>query len=319
MVDRFNSPEQRQADEFARFKKDVLDRLDNIEYDNFSPSAKKLIAESASGKAGFEAFATDSSSVARMFAEYDKSLAEIKAVSDSSGAMISAFASRVTDLENSYSNIELSATNAAASAQLASSFASEAASSVASISEKVDANGAFISLMASASNGRLKVDDNGKPIVNEDGSYIYIDAEGNENPVSVDNIAGIYIEAINNGVAGELTKIKLNADVIEFGNYASVDSNGNLRMKRLYHYGGNQFYAQVGNDTGSFADFGVYDEANGYWAWRFFNNDMAAKVIHLRIYEDDILGYNGTEKRTFPKGVWDFSSCDMKNIPLYFS
>lgn len=321
MVDRFNSQEQRWADEFARFKKDVLDRLENIDYDNFSPNAKKLIAESAKGRAGFEAFADDTSSVARMFAEYDKALAKVEAIANNSGASIVQFSQRVSDLESSYSQIETSATNAAASASLAASYASQAASSVASISERVDANGAFISLMASASNGRLKVDENGKPIVNSDGSYTYIDAEGYERPIGVDNIAGIYLEAINNGVAGQLTTVKLAADVIKFGDYASVDEKGWLKITRLWDSQSKEnYYAKLYSQEG---DFGIYhkdagDNANPLSSdcmWGVYNS---IDGITFSTRGNQYL-VRSADNKMMPKGVWDFSKCDVENIPLYFS
>lgn len=266
MADGFRTAEQKFADEFERFKKDVLDRLENIEFESLSARTKKLIAESAKGSAGFEAFADAEKAVARMFAKYETefnaSIAEIKAQADANSSKISAIAQYEGDIK-----------------------------SIASIEETADANGAFIKMLVSAGSNK------------------------DPDEVIASEIAGIYITAMNDNAS----EIKLNADVIKFGDYASVDDNGSLRIKRLYHYGGNQFYAQVGNDTGSFADFGVYDEGNGYWAWRFFNNDMATKVIHLRIYEDDIFGYNGSERKTYPKGAWDFSNCTVSNIPLYFS
>ena len=296
-------------DEFIRFKREVTDTLENLDEGNFSGNMKKLIARLGSSSAGFEAYADAKQAVARMFAEYkteiNKSIASVEAVADANGASITQLVTwqgnvdtsindlqiRDSTLAESISKIEQTANGNGATIASLVAWKGDAQKSAASIEQAADANGAFIKMLVSA--GSNKDPDEVEPF----------------------EIAGIYMTAMNNNP----TEIKLNADVIKFGDYASVDDNGSLRIKRLYHYGGNQFYAQVGNDAGSFADFGVYDEVNGYWAWRFFNNDMATKVIHLRIYEDDIFGYNGSERKTYPKGVWDFSSCSVSNIPLYFS
>lgn len=305
----YNEDLRKLSDEFVRFKRDVTDALENLDESNFSGNMKKIIARLGSSSAGFEAYADAKQAVARMFAEYkteiNKSIASVEAVADANGASITQLVTwqgnvdtsindlqlRDSTLAESISKIEQTANGNGATIASLVAWKGDAQKSAASIEQAADANGAFIKMLVSA--GSNKDPDEVEPF----------------------EIAGIYMTAMNNNP----TEIKLNADVIKFGDYASVDDNGSLRIKRLYHYGGNQFYAQVGNDTGSFADFGVYDEGNGYWAWRFFNNDMAAKVIHLRIYEDDIFGYNGSERKTYPKGVWDFSKCSVSNIPLYFS
>lgn len=296
MNDRYNADAlQKLTDEFIKFKRYVEDALENQQTGLNSSSVKKLIAEYGStSSAGFDAYADAKKAIAEMFAKFEaeasSTIAEIKVMAENNKAEIS----------------------------LLSSTVSANGASIASIQTRADASGAFINLLAYSGNKNIDTS-KGYYYDGSNDEYVFYDSESKPVRLSSYEFAGIYIEAMNKGTTSELTSVRLNADVIKFGDYASVDDKGSLRIKRLYHYGGNQFYAQVGNDTGSFADFGVYDEANGYWAWRFFNNDMTAKVIHLKIYEDDIFGYNGLQKKTYPKGEWDFSSCSVSNIPLYFS
>lgn len=237
-----------------------------------------------------------SGNMKKLIARLGSSSAGFEAYADAKQAVARMFAEYKTEINKSIASVEAVADANSSKINAIAKYEGDI-KSIASIEETADANGAFIKMLVSAGS-----------------------TDKNPEDITETEIAGIYISAMNNSAAAQTeSTIALNANVIKFGDYASVDDNGSLRIKRLYHYGGNQFYAQVGNDTGSFADFGVYDEANGYWAWRFFNNDMATKVIHLRIYEDDIFGYNGLERKTYPKGAWDFSSCSVSNIPLYFS
>jgi hypothetical protein len=303
MADKYTSNEvQALADEFIRFKRYVEDVLENLpDMGMTESSVKKLIAKyGETSSAGFEAYADADEAIAKMFAEYKK---EING--------------DINDLQIRSSYIETKAdANAASITGLAASVGDNK-TNIAMIGQNSNASGAFISLMAMSAD--KSIDTSKGYTINADGNYVFKDFNGKDVVLNKYDIAGIYISSINQGVESSLTSIKLNADVVEFGDYASVDNFGNLKVKRLYHSSGEQFYAQLGNNTGSFADFGVYDEINNKWAWRFYNDDMAAEVVHLRIYENNIFGYNGMENKTFPKGEWDFSSCSVSNIPLYFS
>lgn len=293
MAERYNADEvQALADDFIRFKRYVEDVLENLpDMGMTESSVKKLIAKyGETSSAGFEAFADADKAIAEMFAKYEAesamTIASIKATSDTNKADIALLSSRVDG----------------------------AGASIAGIQQQADANGAFINMFAVASPFDI---DASKGYTYDEATNKYIFKNSNDENVDVypEDFAGIYINAMNNNYS----EIQLNAKVVRFGDYASVDDSGNLKVKRLYHSSGEQFYAQLGNNTGSFADFGVYDEINNKWAWRFYNDDMATEVIHLRIYENNIFGYNGKENKTFPKGEWDFSSCKVSNIPLYFS
>lgn len=284
-------------DEFIRFKREVTDTLENLDEGNFSGNMKKLIARLGSSSAGFEAYADAKQAVARMFAEYkteiNKSIASVEAVADENSSKINAIAKYEGDIK-----------------------------SIASIEETADANGAFIKMLVSA--GSNKDPDEVEPF----------------------EIAGIYMTAMNNNS----TEIKLNADVIKFGDYASVDSIGNFYSKKLfgsasgeYIDGDNKypgfFYAEV--DSGGFtednklygADFYIksvipFYGSEGTVIYGFHYGTTPGETsesINFVVGEQgtndvkSVWGYNYGKNAFFPKGVWDFSSCSVSNIPLYFS
>lgn len=268
---------ERLYDEFTKFKREVEDRLENLTFENFS-SAVKLQIRKGGGVAGFEAMADELRSMARLFSEYGKSLAEVKLTSDRNGSAISLLTRHTDELAEDMSD------------------------AMTRIDGVSNAGGAVIGALASANGYEVEFDEVG-------GRYIF-KKDGSEVTASEADVAGILISAVNGGG----TTVKLMADKIEFGDNASVDEDGNLRIKRLWHTSGEQFYAQVGNTLGSFADFGVYDSVNGHFAWRFYNDDMAGKVMHLRFYEEDVLGYYGRLGVTCPLGKWDFSGCEVKGL-----
>ena len=169
MVDRFNSEGQKFADEFAKFKRDVLDRLDNIEYDSFSPKTKQLIAQSANGSAGFRASADGSGSSAEMFAEFNEALAKVEAKVDSFGSTI------------------ISLTE----------WRSEASSSITSIQQRADTNGAFIEMFAVSGNYDIDIS-RGYTYDNVEKKYIFKSKDGEDVTVATEDFAGMYISAMNN-------------------------------------------------------------------------------------------------------------------------
>lgn len=238
-------------DEFIKFRRNVEDVLENLEFDNFSPSLRKYISDGIKSAAGFEAEAGINGATARMFAQYEdnftKSIAEVKA--------------------------------------------------------KADATGAFLSLMASTGGGTIEY-------YEEDGEFYYTDAAGSDPiPVSDADIAGIFISAINAEQSTE-TQIYLKANIIKFGENCSVDDDGNLRVKRIWNNNGTQYYAAVGSmETGSWGDFGVYytgSDGSNHYAWRIYQD---SDRMLFEIEDHEIFGYNKNQNKTYPKGVWDFSSC----------
>lgn len=265
-------------DEFIKFRRNIEDILENLSLDNFRSDARSVIAEGSKAKAGLEAMADEVKAMAKVFAEFDGSLAEIRAESTEQSAKISSLTKYQAELDG------------------------EVGEAVTMINQVSSAGGAFIQVIASA---------NGYNVRYDAGRGEYIFTKGAEEYTAEEaDVAGMFIQSVNGGD----TSVTLKADRINFGENASVDAEGNLRITRLWHTGSRQFYAQVGDERGSYADFGVYDDINGYYAWRFYNNDMGTKVIHLRFYEDDVLGYNGSQGKVYPKGVWDFSSCDVRGL-----
>lgn len=329
MVDRFNSQEQRWADEFARFKKDVLDRLENIDYDNFSPNAKKLIAESAKGRAGFEAYADDTSSVARMFAEYDKALAEIKAVSDSSGAMIAAFATRVNDLEIRSAGIEATVSETNSSLTGLASSVGDNITSIAQLRLESDSNGAFIDMFAVSGNYNIDIS-KGYTYDKDNKQYIFKDADGNDIFVNSSEFAGMYISAMNNNYS----LLKLRADVIQLGDNASVDNYGNFFAKKLWGDSSGTatmngitypgfFFAEVG--SGRFdhekdrligADFYMKDiyGSTMYGFKHDFTESESFDSVNFMVRDESVWGYNYGQGKFYPKQNWDFSNCNVSGL-----
>lgn len=81
-------------DEFIRFRRFMEDAIENIDTDNLSGNLLKIITDSESSSAGFEAAASELGAYSRMFAEYknetNKALAEIISAADSQSAKIKA-------------------------------------------------------------------------------------------------------------------------------------------------------------------------------------------------------------------------------------
>ena len=327
-------------DEFIRFKREVTDTLENLDEGNFSGNMKKLIARLGGASAGFEAYADAKQAVARMFAEYkteiSKSIANVEAIADANGASITQLVTwqgnidtSINDLQirdgtlaESISKIEQTANGNGATIASLVEWKGDAQKSAASIEQVADANGAFIKMLVSA--GSNKDPDEVEPF----------------------EIAGIYMNAMNNNS----TEIKLNADVVKFGDYAGVDSIGNFYSKKLFgsasgeYIDGNNrypgfFYAEV--DSGGFtednklygADFYIksvipFYGTEGTVIYGFHYGTTPGETsesINFVIGEQgtsnvkSVWGYNYGKNAFFPKGVWDFSSCSVSNIPLYFS
>lgn len=195
--------------------------------------------------------------------------------------------------------------------------------SIAGIMQKANASGAFIGMFATAGSGSLKKDKNGNYVTTEDGEYIFV-KDGEETPISQADVSGMFISKLNGGSS----QIKLNADKISFGNYASVDNEGNLKVKRVYSDGSNGFYFKISTvgDTGIYqmsaednADPSSPDCAFGV------RHDIS-NAINFYCYGDNFGGYNYNQDKFFPKGTWDFSSAavtgladSLTGLAVYFS
>ena len=350
-------------DEFIRFKREVTDTLENLDEGNFSGNMKKLIARLGGASAGFEAYADAKQAVARMFAEYkteiSKSIANVEAIADANGASITQLVTwqgnidtSINDLQlrdgtlaESISKIEQTANGNGATIASLVEWKGDAQKSAASIEQVADAIGAFVSMLAVASPFGIDTSKGYKYDAVEN-KYIFKNGNGEDVEVYSADFAGIYISAMNNNYS----EIRLNADVIKFGDYAGVDSIGNFYSKKLFgsasgeYIDGNNiypgfFYAEV--DSGGFtednklygADFYIksvipFYGTEGTVIYGFHYGTTPGETsesINFVIGEQgtsnvkSVWGYNYGKNAFFPKGVWDFSSCSVSNIPLYFS
>ena len=303
MADKYTSNEvQALADDFIRFKRYVEDALENLDVNNFADGAwKKMVTKFRDvSSAGFEAYADAEKAIARMFAEYKKdvsnSLASIEAIADANSSKINAIVQYEDDIKN-----------------------------IASIEESADANGAFIKMLVSAG------------------------SNGDKDPSDViaSDIAGIYITAMNNNS----TEIRLNAKTIAFGNYSSVDSSGNFYATRIFGHGvsdvGEYPGAYFADITSTMAGSSTGEPVGGDFCIRKVpgysdgivrdNEDLVYGLMFDKTLGEDaysvnfvvgsspnhdghsVWGYNYGQGKFYPKGEWDFSSCSVSNIPLYFS
>lgn len=284
MAERYSTDEvQALADKFIRFKRYVEDALENLDVNNFADEAwKKMVTKFGDvSSAGFEAYADAEKAIARMFAEYKKdvsnSLASIEAIADANSSKINAIVQYKGDIEN-----------------------------IASIEETADANGAFIKMLVSAGSNKDPSD------------------------VIAPDIAGIYITAMNNNS----TEIKLSAKVIQLGDNANVDANGNFYAKKLW-----------GDSSGDAVIDGVFYPGFFYTeigSGGFVNDMLVGANLFVKDYNENIMygfehkvtegeeadsvnfiaggkptwGYNYVQRKLYPKGVWDFSSCSVEGLGL---
>lgn len=337
MAERYNADEvQALADEFIRFKRYVEDVLENLDVNNFADGAwKKMVTKFGDvSSAGFEAYADAEKAIARMFAEYKKdvsnSLASIEAIADANGASIKQLVTwqgnvdtsindlqiRDSTLAESISKIEQTANGNGATIASLVEWKGDAQKSAASIEQIADANGAFVSMFAVAS--PLDIDASKGYIYDKaTNKYIFKNSNGENVDVYPSDFAGIYINAMNNNYS----EIRLNAKTIAFGNYASVDENGWLKITRLWDSQSKEnYYAKLYSQEG---DFGIYhkdadDYANPLSSdcmWGVYNS-IDGITFSTRGNQYLVRSADGKMK---PKGEWDFSSCSVSNIPLYFS
>ena len=128
--------------------------------------------------------------------------------------------------------------------------------------------------------------------------------------------ADFVMEAAN----GEST-IKLRADRIKLGDGASVDNNGNLRVKRVYSDSSNGFYLKISTvgDTGIY-QFSASDTADPSSSDCAFGvRHDVTNAINFYCYGDNFGGYNYNQDKFYPKGAWDFSSAQVSGLVVRFS
>lgn len=107
--------------------------------------------------------------------------------------------------------------------------------------------------------------------------------------------------------------VQINGDLITYGTI----TGDRLRADKLYSREGDIF-AYINSGWG---DFGIYNdsvpdspEPNDKNCIFGIYHEPAAS-INMFSYGNNFLGYNYMQKKTYPKGVWDFSSCTVIGLP----
>ena len=371
-------------DEFIQFRRFMEDAIENIDTDNLSGNLLKIITDSESSSAGFEAAASELGAYSRMFAEYknetNKALAEIISAADSQSAKIKAltewqseFVSENGDLTKLYAavtSLQEASSEYALKSEITSFVTQEYVNdleafmlgqiddmefslteNLTAISQRANASGAFIDIFASSGAGFLKKDAEGNYVLTENGEYIYCTSSDTDGvPVSESDIPGMFISTFNNGGSS----IKFRADLISFGDFAGVQ-NGNFYTDRLFgtsdvvvndSYPG-VYYAvidsnfqpwegsdKVGADllikrVPDFSDgiissdtdlmygfsYGITDGEDGF-SVNFIVGESESYDSNAPgpFGQHSVIGYNYRKNKVYPKGTWDFGSCEVINL-----
>ena len=112
-------------------------------------------------------------------------------------------------------------------------------------------------------------------------------------------------------------KLFINAEYIRAGELSAdyIDTE-NLSCTRLYAKGYTSgYYAKMSSNVG---DFGVYNSSASSSAypndanciWGIYHSDAITEVVNFYSYGNNYMGYNNSQEKLYPKGVWDFSACD---------
>lgn len=235
----------------------------------------------------------------------DVSSAGFEAYADAEKAIARMFAEYKKDVSSSLASIEAIADANSSKINAIVQYEGDI-KNIASIEETADANGAFIKMLVSAGSNKDPDD------------------------VITSDIAGIYITAMNNNS----TEIKLSANVIQLGDNANVDANGNFYAKKLW-----------GDSTGDAYIDGTYYPGFFYTeigSGGFVNDMLVGANLFVKDYNENIMygfehkvtegedadsvnfiaggkptwGYNYVHRKLYPKGVWDFSVCSVEGLGL---
>lgn len=110
--------------------------------------------------------------------------------------------------------------------------------------------------------------------------------------------------------------VKVSGDLITEGTIKGVDIQG---AKFWGNNGENQYF----KISSSFGDIGVFDKdasptatvTNTKCAWGIYFPDPNNETFYMYSYGRPMLGYNHSQKKLYPMGTWDFSSCNVIGLP----
>lgn len=110
--------------------------------------------------------------------------------------------------------------------------------------------------------------------------------------------------------------VKVSGDLITEGTITGVDIKG----ARFWGNNGKNQYFKM---SSSFGDIGVFDKdasptatvTNTKCAWGIYFPDPNNETFYMYSYGRPMLGYNHSQKKLYPMGTWDFSSCNVIGLP----
>ena len=116
--------------------------------------------------------------------------------------------------------------------------------------------------------------------------------------------------------------VLINGDLITEGTIsASRIDTENLSCTRLYSKGyiSDGYYAKMVSKLG---DFGIYSSSAEDYAnpknenclWGLYHSDVVVGAVNFYSNGINYLGINKEKEKTFPKGMWDFSSCTVVGL-----
>lgn len=109
--------------------------------------------------------------------------------------------------------------------------------------------------------------------------------------------------------------VKVSGDLISEGTITGTDISGG----KFWGEGSDNTQNQYFKISSSFGDIGVFDKdassaatvKSSSCAWGIYFPDPSSKTFYMYSYGRAILGYNHSQKKLYPMGTWDFSSCNV--------
>lgn len=112
-------------------------------------------------------------------------------------------------------------------------------------------------------------------------------------------------------------KLFINAEYIQAGTLSAdyIDTD-NLSATKLYSKGYKSgYYAKICSNVG---DFGIFNSSASESAypnspnciWGIYYSDVVTGALNFYSHGENYMGYNAYNNATYPKGTWDFSSCE---------
>lgn len=127
-----------------------------------------------------------------------------------------------------------------------------------------------------------------------------------------DGIKTMFVQTVD---GFELTgDVYINGDMITSGTI----SGDRLKADVLFSRNADGYFAKM---NGQFGDFGIYQNVGDIDNVRptddscFFGIYSDITAINFCTYGHNWLGYNAFQNKAYPKGTWDFSSCNVIGLP----